>query len=396
MRILTTAIGMTTAAALLFGAELTTGPSQLVTHEWGTFTSVAQENGNAVEWAPLLGPPDLPCFVTRGQEVRKAALKGLVRMETPVLYFYSPKPTTLSVHVSFPHGLITEWYPNPLPSVKTDNNGWGSRTDMWWNQLHVLPGKDLNYPVTEGPSHYYAARNTDSTPLRIGTEEEKMIFYRGLGNFAPPLRALYDEAGRLEIHNTGAEPIPFAIAFENQRGAVGFRIAENVASSVTLDAPELTQDLPALRQYLVAHLTGLGLYPKEALAMVDTWADSWFTEGSRVFYIVPRPTVDALLPLSIAPAPTEIQRVFVGRLEVLSPRTKDTIQRALRAGDSDTLTAFGRFLEPFIAQIQREDRCFVLSLTSKTYLHAIETGQQVSGDGYGGTALKSGTAACVE
>jgi hypothetical protein len=69
--------------------------------------------------------------------------------------------------------------------------------------------------------------------------------------------------------------------FENQRGAIGFRITENVVGSVTIDAPDLTQDLGAIRQALVTRLTGLGLYPKEARAMVETWADSWFTEGSR-------------------------------------------------------------------------------------------------------------------
>jgi hypothetical protein len=126
--------------------------------------------------------------------------------------------------------------------------------------------------------------------LRIGGQQEKMIFYRGLGSFAPPLRARYESDRRLEVRNTGNEPIPFVIAFENQSGSIGFRIAENVTEPVTMDVPELTQDLPAIRQILVTRLTKLGLYPKEARAMVDTWADSWFTDGARVVYIVPRTT----------------------------------------------------------------------------------------------------------
>ena len=39
------------------------GHETLVVHEWGTFTSVAGPDGEAVEWLPLAGPPDLPCFV---------------------------------------------------------------------------------------------------------------------------------------------------------------------------------------------------------------------------------------------------------------------------------------------------------------------------------------------
>ena len=135
--------------------------------------------------------------------------------------------------------------------------------------------------MTEGASHYYAARNTDAAPLRIGDQQEKMIFYRGLGHFAPPLRARYDGDGKLEVRNTGSEPIPFVIAFENQNGALGFRIAENVTNSLKMDAPELTQDLGALRQTLTTRLTALGLYPKEARAMVEYWSDSSLTEGAH-------------------------------------------------------------------------------------------------------------------
>jgi hypothetical protein len=394
--LLKTVISLAASVTFLIGAELKVETAPLVTHEWGTFTSVARENGAAVEWAPLLGPGDLPCFVTRAQEIRKVALRGLVRMETPVLYFYAQQPATLSIHVDFPQGLITEWYPNPLPAAPQRQTVRNSANSIEWKQVQVIPGTDLSYPVTKGASHYYAARNTDATPLRIGDQQEKMIFYRGVGAFAPPLRARYDSEGKLEIRNTGSPAIPFAIVFENQRGALGFRIIKNVAGSVTIDVPELTQDLGAIRQALVTRLTGLGLYPKEARAMVETWADSWFTEGSRVLYIVPRATVDSLLPLTIAPAPVEIQRVFVGRVEVLSPRTKETLKHALRAGDGETLTAFGRFLEPFFAQIQRADKEFILSPAAQTYLRAIAAGHAVTGDGYGNAWETSDPISCVE
>ncbi len=85
----------------------------LTAHEWGTFTTVAGETGQAVEWLPLNGPTDLPSFVEhfRGTGF-KVGLGGTIRMETPVLYFYSTHDTTVDVHVSFVHGLITEWYPH--------------------------------------------------------------------------------------------------------------------------------------------------------------------------------------------------------------------------------------------------------------------------------------------
>jgi hypothetical protein len=70
-----------------------------------------------------------------------------------------------------------------------------------------------------------------------------------------------------------------------------------------------------------------------------------------VFYIVPRKQADALLPLKIMPAPDAIARVFVGRVEVLSPSSRETIQGAVDKRDLATLKKFGRFLQPFVAQM---------------------------------------------
>ena len=99
----------------------------LTAHEWGTFTSIAGETGQAVEWLPLNTPGDLPSFVEhfRGTGF-KVGLGGTIRMETPVLYFYSIHDTTVDVSVSFFHGLITEWYPRAThtePSSSLENVG---------------------------------------------------------------------------------------------------------------------------------------------------------------------------------------------------------------------------------------------------------------------------------
>jgi hypothetical protein len=91
---------------------------ELTAHEWGTFTAIAGNDGRAVEWLPLglpRFPPstDLPQFVEHINGVNfKRGLRGTIRMETPVLYFYSPRDLTVSARVSFSKGLITEWYPH--------------------------------------------------------------------------------------------------------------------------------------------------------------------------------------------------------------------------------------------------------------------------------------------
>jgi hypothetical protein len=89
--------------------------SDLTVHEWGTFTAIAGKDGRAVEWAPLDASADLPQFVAHISDANfKLGLRGTMRMETPVLYFYSPREVTVSARVAFSKGLITEWYPRQI------------------------------------------------------------------------------------------------------------------------------------------------------------------------------------------------------------------------------------------------------------------------------------------
>src|SRR5260370_3361335 len=104
---------LTVGLGISAGAQSGVVEPGLVAHEWGTFTSVAGQDGRAVEWSPLSLPIDLPAFVEHFSFLGfKLGLRGTVRMETPVLYFYSSRDITLSVHVDFSRGLITECYPH--------------------------------------------------------------------------------------------------------------------------------------------------------------------------------------------------------------------------------------------------------------------------------------------
>src|SRR5262245_58334014 len=103
---------------------------QLVAHEWGTFTSIAGQDGRAVEWRPLSGPPDLPCFVNRFGSLYKWQVSGLVRMETPVLYFYGPTAVSVNVDVRFRQGYISEWFPRAAVTPQDVNPSALQRKDF--------------------------------------------------------------------------------------------------------------------------------------------------------------------------------------------------------------------------------------------------------------------------
>jgi hypothetical protein len=326
---------------------------QTTVHEWGTFTSVAGEDGQAIEWLPLSGPSDLPCFVRRMPVSPKswhpggvAGTPGTVRMETPVLYFYADQPADLRVSVRFPYGLVTEWFPEatvaPLfpPRYLRDVTA----TASW--HVGVRPQARMAFPTEGEASHYYAARATDASPVQVGGQFEKFLFYRGIASFPVPVTARVTPSGGVRAENTSAHAFARLILFERRNGKIGYRVSAGPRGVATFDAPVLTATVDSLRADLVDILTGEGLYRREAEAMVETWRDSWFEEGTRLFYVLSRAAVDTILPLEIDPEPGAMARVFVGRVEVITPAMLANVERAIGAGDLRALHQYGRVLQP--------------------------------------------------
>ena len=112
-------------------------------------------------------------------------------------------------------------------------------------------------------------------------------------------------------------------------------------------------------------LVASGLYEKEADAMIKTWRSSWFEEGMRVFYVLPRPTTDAVLPITIEPRPAELVRVLVGRAEVITPEMEKSVQQqvsllgdpspAVRETAMLAIRKYGRFSEPILKRILEDE-----------------------------------------
>lgn len=338
---LTTAVVLATARAFSTPAD----PVPLVAHEWGTFTSIAGADGAAMQWSPQGGQSDLPCFVERSDFNIKGWLSGTVRMETPVIYFYAPRQVSVNVDVRFHDGLMTEWYPHAAPDGYAFGAGaWEGR--LTWTRILVSPGLPPDFPSDHRSSHYYAARETDAAPVRAGSQAERFLFYRGVGRFAPPVMATIADDGSATAWNPGGAPLGDVILFSNRAGAIAYSHRQAATARVTLPRPSVDDDVTALKRELERILVANGLYRKEAEAMVATWTDSWFEEGTRLFYIAPRRTVDQVLPLTVMPAADDVQRVFVGRIELVTGETRQAVKRALVAGDTATLARHGRFLLP--------------------------------------------------
>jgi hypothetical protein len=253
-----------------------------------------------------------------------------------------------------------------------------------WNSVTVSPNLAAsfphgNQPGDDEPNRYYAARETSASPLAVKThaaneldkdqreqdqrekdqrekdQQEKFLFYRGVSAFSPPISATISAQGQVQIRNLASEEIPSVILFERRGDKLGYRLGGALPSEMKLDPPELTATLESLSRDLQDILASQGLYPDEAHAMIETWRQSWFEEGSRLFYIVPGNFLNTILPLTITPAPGQTVRVFVGRLELVTPATTQAVQKILATHDIEGLQKYNRFLEAFLETMKAEN-----------------------------------------
>lgn len=219
-----------------FAAQAAPAPlmlgERLVVHEWGTFTTVANDEGDAIFWRPLAWKSDLPSFVhtldsgARGLRVStgdlparggKGARVATVRMETPVLYFYPDRERDISVRVDFNGGLITEWFPFA--------NAVGSAID--WGTVRLMPQWRPPLITEPGRSHYYPAREAGAATVRVCGDQDRvevdnLLFYRGIGYFQSGLKVQISGAD-VAVTERAGRPLGQLLLFERRGNAAAWR-----------------------------------------------------------------------------------------------------------------------------------------------------------------------------
>ena len=336
-----------------------------IVHEWGTFTTFSGSDGLFLDFRPLAQEhSDLPNFVfdraTGYPQFSKARIRGRVRMETPVTYFYTDRFRSVNARVDFPKGLLTEFYPparkmlprfDPKAAFSLGEAIGNSSLD--WGRIDLIPPSSLvndipnatlrrqlqtrivNSLLPRGPNdeHYAAARATDSAlvhfrgrrPHGLATRPEqsfleKFLFYRGVGKFDLPYQAAF-AGSDLRLTNHAAETLSSAILIDNSQNTLKVAVVNEIAAGESISFHSRQKvSVAELSKLVEQQLVNEGLYAKEAASMVATWNKSWFAEpGIRVLYMVPARITDEILPLHIDPAPQEMLRVLVGRMEIMSP-----------------------------------------------------------------------------
>ena len=209
-------------------------------HEWGTFTSLQDENGDAVrgintddEPVPdfvhryadflLLSPTEAPAILSKGPP--NCHLDVTMRLETPVLYLHPPASGTtaegVKVKATFNGGWLTEYFPAAEVTASGvapgPAGGYGHLTEdtvstLTWNDLKV--GGRWTGPVTD--QHVWTAPRAVEAASVQGTnaEAEKFLFYRGVAHLDAPIRVAANSDGNELVltsqwpRKVAGEPIP--------------------------------------------------------------------------------------------------------------------------------------------------------------------------------------------
>lgn len=379
--------------ALIMVAHIAALADNLVVHEWGTFTSLMGSDGKrqegmhqeevtlpsfvygfghpqaepTVKMTARCGHVKLPCStlnnLAHDRQPSDIMPKNPIgagitqKMETPVIYFYGDVGQKVKVTVDFPQGIISQYYPRAVSYAPLYNEISSLGPSTFNFDVELLASDDLqDLPKTTLDSIWNPSRVVKANTIKTHDEREKFIFYRGVGDFDAAITVTND--GRtVTVNNRSTSPISraFILNFDGSKGVISDIGA--IASQKTISIPKTTLSesgyIAQAKNLIVGALVEEGLFLDEAHGLVNTWEKSYFkTPGTRILYLVPRHETDRIIPLKISPSPSQLVRVLVGRIEVMSKAEEDLLaQRLINNPSSDLRNELGHYFEPKLRRL---------------------------------------------
>jgi hypothetical protein len=344
-------------------APLGRAATSLIVHEWGTFTSLQDENGRGIGGINSDDEP-VPDFVhniasglllpasAQSKSVARCHPGVTMRLETPVIYFYPPENfhSHFDVRVAFNGGWITQYFPNAtVEAPGIDQDGFGplepwTHGNLEWKNIFFTDSEEL--PATNARV-WTAPRLDNAATVETNGEHEKFLFYRGVGHKDAPIR-LVRSGPEFTITKETNDIADLWLVDIRPDGTTAFRVLHpfNQAPAFVLKTPSTfkpeeysTSATSELRSALHKALVTAGLFDNEADALLETWQISYFkSPGLRLFFLVPEKWTSGTLPLRISirgearggvdrAAPVQITRVMVGRIEIVTPEERALLGR---------------------------------------------------------------------
>ena len=324
-------------------------------------------DGQPVDWLPvdLVGKPELPnfCRALSRRPQRHSSRHGphgdpghlfLRALRKP------PSPCTFpSPKASSPSGIRTRpAFSLPLRSPSDALYQPHDDGSIAWDSITVAPNLASDFPREKAASRYYAARETSATPLSVQGAHRRAarkisLLSRRLHRLSPPLRQ--SPALRRDSCSTigPASPFPSLIVFERRGDKLGYHIVTSPQDHAILETPVRQRHVRlSARATSKIILVAQGLYPDEADAMLETWGDSWFEEGSRLIYIVPRryTSTRSFRSPSLPHPLNSRESSSAASSSSLRPRKNPSKPPSLPT-TAATLKKYGRFLYPIFSVI---------------------------------------------
>lgn len=194
-----------------------------------------------------------------------------------------------------------------------------------------------------------AYETTDGACLTVAGADWNHLFYRAQAPGPVPLRFEPTEAGN-RIHNNASDPIPsklIRIRRHDSRAETRVHIFDAPAPGESLVLPDETETAASFAStQLRAALAGLGMTDDEASAFMVAWESELLgktgdepdaapfqfgvppsalrSKSDSLIYFMPESSVNRLLRLEVTPAPQEVRRAILVRVD-LNPHPGGTI-----------------------------------------------------------------------
>lgn len=338
------------------------GPGNLQVHHWATFTVFHAAAAQA--YVPGVGraEEELPAFA----HSRPLAALGppLAKLQTAGAFFHADSAGDVQVELALPQGQVeAEWPPavtgttGAAAALTGGHATWKLRIDPKAQALPALA-------AVEPTSLWHKLRGGGGarvSNLGAAAGSDDLLFYRALGNFAPPVRVTAKKYAAFPgysgtVANDGAAPIPRAWLLYLHAGGGLMQplgpVPGQGASPFSPTPKELpTEYFAKVQATLTQELQQAGLTAAEAQALVGSFTHNWLkTHGLRVIVLAPQAWAETAFLAKVTPQPVAEVRVALGRIELLTEEDEGALlaqlAAAVQAGDSGLLQSLGFFAEP--------------------------------------------------